>query len=88
MDKFRFCACCSGAQDVNGENDIAGEWFCSTICENIEQACIELSNTINPIMPKNESLKLQKLRKNYQSGFRHKVCYYQERDIKKALQES
>lgn len=57
LDQFQFCSCCNGAQDRNEENDTQGEWFCSSVCEDIEKACIEISDTINPKVLENESPK-------------------------------
>ncbi len=55
LDNFAFCSSCGKAEDRNSTNDIEGEWFCSALCEDTENRCIEISEDLNPVILEGES---------------------------------
>ncbi|RDU54270.1 hypothetical protein [Helicobacter sp. MIT 01-3238] len=55
LDNFAICSSCGKAEDKNSANDIEGEWFCSALCEDTENRCIEISEDLNPAILEGES---------------------------------
>lgn len=55
LDDFAICSSCGKAEDKNTSNDIEGEWFCSSLCENTENLCLEISEELHPAILENES---------------------------------
>lgn len=55
LDDFAICSSCGKAEDKNASNDIESEWFCSSLCENTENLCLEISEELHPAILENES---------------------------------
>ncbi len=55
LDNFAFCSSCGKAEDKNATNDIDGEWFCSSLCEDTENRCLKISEDLNPVILEGES---------------------------------
>ncbi|MGX3011945.1 hypothetical protein ACWIUD_10400 [Helicobacter sp. 23-1044] len=62
LDNFVFCESCGKAEDKNATNDIDGEWFCSNLCEDTENRCLEISEDLNPVILDGESYESYKER--------------------------
>lgn len=55
LDNFAICSSCGKAEDKSRANEIDGEWFCSILCEDTENRCIEISENLNPAILEGES---------------------------------
>ena len=55
LDNFAICSSCGKAEDKNATNDIDGEWFCSSLCEDTENRCLKISEDLNPVILDGES---------------------------------
>ena len=62
LDNFVFCSSCGKAEDKNATNDIDGEWFCSSLCEDTENRCLEISEDLNPVILDGENYESYKER--------------------------